>query len=137
MLREADKLLNNKAQSEENWKRFKENWQRFRDAFTTEFPNSSKPDKELPIAYAAEKAGLKPFYGSHYRIYCQYTHGALRASIGSLDEATNPEDNRIVAICALGALDNLISMGAESPNRNDLVQRLQRAGQPDARAETG
>jgi hypothetical protein len=128
LLREADKLSNNEAQSKENWKRFKEKWQRFDDAFTAEFPNIPKSNEELYIASAAEKAGLKPFYGSHYRIYSQYTHGALRASSGTLDQATDPEDNRIMAICALGALDTLVSLGAKSPNHGDLVERLQHLG---------
>jgi hypothetical protein len=127
LLRESDKLLKNEGQSKENWKRFEENWQRFNDAFTTEFPNVPKSNKKLDIASAAEKAGLEPFYGSHYRIYSQYTHGALRASAGALDQATDPEDNRIMAVCALNALNTLISLGAKSPpNHGDLVERLKR-----------
>lgn len=126
LLRLSDELSNDKARSEENWKTFKENWQRFSDAFTKEFPNVPKVDKELTVAAAAEKAELKPFYGSHYRIYSQYTHGALRASVGSLDQATDPEDNRIMAVCALGALETLVSLGAKWQNRDDLIERLQR-----------
>jgi hypothetical protein len=101
-------------------------WQRFSDAFTKEFPNVPKVDKELTVFAAAEKAELKPFYGSYYRIYSQYTHGALRASVGSLDQATDPEDNRIMAVCALGALETLVSLGAKWQNRDDLIERLQR-----------
>jgi len=56
LLRESDKLSNKKARSEENWKKFKENWQRFCDAFTKEFPNVAKVDKELTVACAAEKS---------------------------------------------------------------------------------
>src|SRR5713101_6561182 len=52
LLREADRLSNNEAQSKKNWKRFKENWQRFDDAFTAEFPDIPKSNKELIIAYA-------------------------------------------------------------------------------------
>ena len=126
LLREADKQINNEAQSKENWKTFEENWQRFNDAFTAEFPDVSKSNKELDMASAAEKAELERFYGSHYRIYSQYTHGALRASIGSLDLATDLEDNRIMSICALAALDTLASLGARSPNHGDLVERLER-----------
>ena len=126
LLRESDKLLSDETLSKENWKKFEENWQRFVDAFTKEFPSVPKSDNELDMASAAEKAGLKPFYGSHYRIYSQYTHGALRASSGALDSATDPEDNRIMSICALGALNALVSIGAKSPNHNSLVERLQR-----------
>ena len=125
LLKEADKQINNEAQSKENWKTFEENWQRFNDAFTAEFPDVPKSNRELDMASLAEKAKLKRFYGSHYRIYSQYTHGALRASIGSLDLATDPEDNRITSICALAALEALVSLGAKSPNHGDLVERLE------------
>jgi len=103
-------------------------WEQFSDAFTKEFPTIPIPnvDERLTIEYLAEKAELKPFYDSHYRIYFRYTHGALHASTGNLDKATDPEDNRIMAICALVALDNLISLDAKSPNHGDLVERLQR-----------
>jgi len=101
-------------------------WERFNDAFAKEFPTISIPnvDDRLTIEYLAEKAELKPFYDSHYRIYSRYTHGALHASTGNLDEATDPEDNRIIAICALVSLDNLVSLGAKSPTHDRLVQRL-------------
>jgi hypothetical protein len=125
LLRESDNLMNDEQESKENWKQFKANWQRFDDAFKKEFPSVPQLKEKLDMAFAAEKAGLKPFYGGHYRIYSQYTHGALRASTGSLDAVTNPEDNRIMSVCAFGALDNLISFGAKSPNRHALVERLQ------------
>jgi Family of unknown function (DUF5677) len=126
MLRERDKLLTDKTQSEEDWKIFEENWQRFVDAFTEEFPDVAKSDDVLDMASAATRAKLESFYGSHYRIYSQYTHGALRASMGYLDPATDPEDNRIMSICALAALEALISIGAKSPNHKSLEKRLSR-----------
>ena len=128
LLRERDNLLTDKTQSKEDWKTFEGNWQQFVDAFTKEFPDVSKSDDELNMASAAEKAGLKSFYGSHYRIYSQYTHGALRASMGYLDPATDPEDNRIMSTCALAALKALISIGAKSPNHKSLEERLPRFG---------
>ena len=102
----------------------KERWQRFSDAFAAKFPEISREDKELDLAYVAEKAEMKAFYDSDYRTYSQYTHGALRASARGLDEATNPHDNRVMALCAFAALDTLVSLGAESPNRDRLLQRL-------------
>ena len=109
LLRERDKLL--KDNSEED---------------TKEFPDVTKSDDDLDMASAAKKAGLESFYGSHYRIYSQYTHGALRASMGYLDPATDPEDNRIMSICALAALEALISIGAKSPNQDSLEARIPR-----------
>jgi hypothetical protein len=110
-------------------------WEQFSDAFTKEFPTIPIPnvDERLTIEYLAEKAELKPFYDSHYRIYSRYTHGALHGITGNLDEATDPEDNYIMAICALVALDNLVSLGAKCPNHDRLTQRLeeQRAARVD------
>jgi uncharacterized protein DUF5677 len=106
-----------------------QNWERFKNAFVNEFPTVPVPNVEdrLLIEYIADKAALKSYYDAHYRIYSQYTHGALRASTGTLDPATDREDNYIMTICALVALDNLRSFGAESQNRDRLEQRLSRA----------
>ena len=102
----------------------KKRWERFTDAFAAEFPKIPRVDKELGIACAAEKAGMKAVYDGDYRTYCQYTHGALRASIGGLDEATNPHDNPAMALCGFVALDTLVLLGAVSANRDRLLQRL-------------
>ena len=101
----------------------KEKWKRFNDAFAAEFPDVPKVEETLSIECAAEKAGMKYIYDGHYRIYCRYTHGALLASTGDLDEATDPEDNRAMAGCAMIALNALVSLGGGSPNRDDLLQR--------------
>jgi hypothetical protein len=110
------------AQSEKNWEKFK-------NAFAKEFPTVPIPNlcvrcDRLRIQKVAEKAEMKSYYDSHYRIYCQYTHGALQASTGNIDNATDRADNQIMAVCALVALDNLISLGAKSSNRDRLEQRL-------------
>ena len=106
------------------------NWEKFENAFVKEFPTVPIPNvnDRLKIECVAEKAGMTPFYNSHYRIYCRYTHGALHASTGNIDKATDRADNRTMAICAFVALDNLISFGAKSPNHDRLVQRLQDNG---------
>ena len=99
----------------------------FKNVFVKEFATVPIPNvnDRLTIEHLAEKAGLTPFYNSHYRIYCRYTHGALHASTGNIDKATDRADNQIMAVTALVALDNLISLGAKSSNRDRLAQRLQ------------
>ncbi len=103
------------------------NWEGFKDAFAKEFPAIaiSNTDARLKIQCIAGMAGMKSYYDSHYRIYCRYTHGALHASTGNIDKATDRADNQIMAVCALIALDNLISLGAKSSNRDRLAQRLE------------
>ena len=56
------------------------NWEGFKNAFVSEFPTVPIPDvgDRLKIEHLAEKAGLSPFYNSHYRIYCRYTWRATR-----------------------------------------------------------
>ena len=106
----------------------KKRWQEFTAKFKKEFPTLKTVEKELKIVQIAEKAGLTAVYDSHYRIYCQYTHGALRASAGYLDDATDPHDNRTMALCAFAALDTLVSLVADSPNYDSLFQRLAQQG---------
>ena len=103
------------------------NWEGFKNAFVSEFPTVPIPDvgDRLTIEHLAKKAGLSPFYNRHYRIYCRYTHGALHASTGNIDEATDRADNQTMAVTALLALDKLISLGANSSNRDGLAQRLE------------
>ena len=102
-------------------------WEEFKDSFTKEFPVIAIPntDARLKIECIAGMAGMKSYYDSHYRIYCRYTHGALHASTGNIDKATDRADNQIMAVCALVALHNLISLGAKSSNRDHLAQRLE------------
>jgi hypothetical protein len=103
---------------------FHQLWKQFTDSFKAKFPTLQAVNQEVKIIEIAEKAGLQRFYDSHYRTYCQYTHGTLRASAGYLDDVTDPADNRTMALCTFVALDALISLGAESPNRNDLFHRV-------------
>jgi hypothetical protein len=105
------------------------NWEKFKAAFAKDYPTAPIPNlclrcDRLSIARVADKAQMKPYYDSHYRIYSRYTHGALQASSGNIDDATNPADNHIIAVCALVALDNLMSFGAKAPNHDGLEQRL-------------
>ena len=102
------------------------NWETFKNAFVKEFPNVPLPnvDDRLTIEHVADNAGMKPYYDSHYRIYSRYTHGALHGSTGNIDKATDRADNQIIAVCAFVALENLISLGAQSSERDRLEQRL-------------
>ncbi len=87
-------------------------------------------DRELFIREAADAAGLLGYYDSHYRTYCRFTHGALRAMGDFLNELTDPEDNRTMALSAFMTLEVLVSIGAESPNLESLFERLGRLAPP-------
>src|SRR4051812_30964390 len=75
-------------------------WERFESAYKAEFPNTSSKGQKLSLYSAAQAAGLSDYYDSHYRMYCQYAHAALRATGGYLDELTDPEDTRTMVLCA-------------------------------------
>jgi hypothetical protein len=59
---------------------------------------------KLSAYQAADHAGLVSVYNSAYRVYCQYTHGALRAAAGDLDEVTDSRDTPYVAYVVLKVL---------------------------------
>jgi hypothetical protein len=99
-------------------------WHAFRSRCAAQFG----PDKleEVPLdSYGAAAAiGVEAYYDSHYRGYCQYTHGALEAVSGSLDELTDPEDTRVMLHSAMVALEALVDMGAECPGIASFRERF-------------
>lgn len=82
-----------------DWQHFEQSWSKIRPGDPRSFEKLWFPD----ILHAAD---LDPWY-SQYRLYCQFTHGALRATSGDLDEMTDPADNLVVAWLTLLILDKL------------------------------
>lgn len=73
---------------------------------------SAKPSypiecKRVDARYTAEVAGLLPVYETAYRIYCEFTHSAMRAVQGQLNEATDPIDTTMAIWGVLIMLDLL------------------------------
>jgi hypothetical protein len=99
-------------------------WAGFSAKYRAKFPDHEFVEQEIRIYETAEKANLAAYYDSHYRLYSQYTHGTFRATAGLFDDLTDTEDGRVMALCAWVALEALISIGAKSPNRGELVKRL-------------
>jgi hypothetical protein len=89
-----------------------------------EFPNEVLEEQPLGAADAAQFAGIITYYNTHYRLYSQYTHGVLRATGDLLDDLTNPEDGRVMAMCSFVALNVLASMGVAAPNLQAFFKRL-------------
>ncbi len=75
--------------------------------FEQESPGYPAECKRVTVRDTADMAGLLATYDCAYRIYCQFTHGAMRAVLGHLDEATNTVDTKIVVWCVLMLLDQL------------------------------
>jgi hypothetical protein len=79
----------------------------------------------LHVSEVAGHAGLATVYNSAYRVYCQYTHGALRAAVGDLDEVTDSRDTPYVAYMVLKLLRLLVEhCGAVCPDLDALEKLL-------------
>lgn len=99
-------------------------WQAFKDRCIAQFGADKVEDVPLSSYDAAAEIGVEAYYDSHYRGYCQYTHGALEAVSGSLDELTDPEDARVMLHSAMIALEALADMGAKCPGIASFRERF-------------
>lgn len=101
---------------------FLKRWAEFAANYKTEFPKHQVSDKSLSLEQAAIRAGMSGYYDTFYRMYCRYQHIALRAIGQTLDELTDAEDNRAMALCTFAALEALVLLGANSPSDFDSLR---------------
>lgn len=99
-------------------------WSKFEKAFRREFPSVTLRTNKLSLRDAAVVAGLEQYYDTHYRLYCQYAHAALRAMGGHSDDLSDPEDSRTMVLCAFVCLSAILPLGAESPSFDSLHVRI-------------
>jgi hypothetical protein len=102
----------------------RDEWRAFKSRCASEFGDENLVDIPLSAYDAAAAVGIEAYYDSHYRAYCQYTHGALEAVSGNLDELTDPEDTRVMLISAMSALEALVDMGADCSNMESFRERF-------------
>jgi hypothetical protein len=70
---------------------------------------------------------MEQHYQVSYRLYCKFTHGALGALSGALDEVTDDSDSRVMSWCvcqALGLLER--QTPAKLPDLGVFYERLDR-----------
>jgi hypothetical protein len=72
-------------------------------AFQQNSPSYPVECKHITVRDTGDIAGFLANYDSAYRIYRQFTHGALRAVLGHLDDTTDSIDTPIVTWCARDA----------------------------------
>jgi hypothetical protein len=99
-------------------------WQAFKARCASQFGAEKLEDLALSSYDAAAAIGVEVYYDSHYRAYCQYTHGALEAVSGNLDELTDPEDTRVMLNSAMTAAEALVDMGADCPKMVSFRERF-------------
>lgn len=99
-------------------------WGEFEIRFKQAFPNAALKRQRVSLADAARIAGLMDYYDTHYRMYCKYTHAALRATGGYLDTLSDPEDTRTMVNCTFSALVATADIGGSAPQLNALRARV-------------
>jgi hypothetical protein len=100
-------------------------WTKFKRAYHAKYPKHPLVEEELSLWHTAECASIAPYYNTHYRLYCRFTHAAFRATTGDLNRFDR-EDNRTMALCALSAIDALASLGASMLNVKSFSRRLKK-----------
>jgi hypothetical protein len=102
----------------------KRQWQKFTRKYEKQYPKHPRSETKLTLFDVAKTANLDAYYDSHYRLYCQFTHGAFRAMVGTM-KFSDFEDNRTVAACVFSALEALNQgVKADVPKIAELKQRL-------------
>jgi hypothetical protein len=81
--------------------------ERLKVAFKENCPEYPIQNKSITVWETANIAGLLILYEQAYRIYCKFTHGAMRAVEGHLDQITDLKDTHTIVWCVLITLNNL------------------------------
>jgi hypothetical protein len=88
-------------------------WETVKAGLAPLFPKAEQQEDKLSAREAAQLAGMTTLYDSYYRVFCTFTHAALRATGGSLDSLEHLDDVAF-ASALLTALEAVISLGGES-----------------------
>jgi len=78
-----------------------------KDFFKKQDPNYPIENKEVNLRQASEWAEMVPLYEVAYRAYCRFTHGAIDAALGQLNEMTDNLDTQFVVGLVLMMLEKL------------------------------
>lgn len=117
MVRLCDKTPENEARAKASLEKLKKRFQ--------EEPGYPIKCKPVDGRYTAQVAGLLPVYNIAYRIYCEFTHSAVRAVRGNLDQMTDPIDTTTVIWAVRTVLNQLkAATPAEIPDLAHFDERL-------------
>jgi hypothetical protein len=89
---------------------FKRKWEDFKKEYQQAFPTHPLTDSSISLRSLAAKAKVDPYYDSHYRLYCQFTHATLRASADDLEDFSK-EDERTVVATLIVAIESVQDCG--------------------------
>lgn len=86
----------------------KKEFERMLGLLTLEQPDYPQVEcKRIDVEDAADAANLTQAYQFDFRLYCQFMHGALRATSGDLDLLTDKRDTPLMIWCALIVCEEL------------------------------
>lgn len=85
-------------------------WEDFKKEYQQAFPSHTLVDSSIDLRSLAVKAKVDPYYDSHYRLYCQFTHAALRASNDDL-EGFSAEDEGVIGATLIVAIEAVQECG--------------------------
>lgn len=109
--------------AEEVLQKIDANWAELAQRYRAMHPEHHTIEQEVQLINLAHTSGIQSYYNSHYRLYCRFTHAAARAILGDLTEFEK-EDNRTMTLCALAAVEALVSLGATASRLKYLKERI-------------
>jgi hypothetical protein len=99
--------------------------ERLKQRFQRGAPECSVKCKIITVREIAEMAGLSRAYDEYYRIYCRFTHSAMAAVSGNLNQATDSKDTHVMVWCILMTLNQLKQFTpADIPNLKPFNEKL-------------
>ncbi|MEO6567796.1 MAG: DUF5677 domain-containing protein [Opitutaceae bacterium] len=98
------------------------NWNEFEKAYCAKYPHHVFDGTKTNTFEIAEKAGLEKVYNAHYRVFCRFTHAALRAGLKELNHASENAEPILTMLVGM-AVEALHALGAEKGDYDE-VQRM-------------
>lgn len=90
---------------------FDKRWQEFNVGYQHQFPeHSMPPPKSINTIAAAKAPNIEEHYETFYRVYCQFTHAALRVSVGDLERFLG-EDEQVIGATLIVAIEAVLDCG--------------------------
>lgn len=109
--------------SDEHKAAFQTKWESFKNSYAEAYPDHELCESPVDLRALAAKAGVDPYYDSHYRLYCQYTHAALRATTDGL-EVFSHEDERVIGFALIVAIEAVLECGGNSNEFSALREKF-------------
>jgi hypothetical protein len=102
----------------------KSQWTDFEQKYVAKYGADAFCAEKISVYDVAKAAGMEHVYNAHYRLYCKFTHAALRAAVGGFDAVTM-RDAPLLAACTGAAIEAMGALGADIRGYVDLQREFQ------------